>query len=60
MSQSSESGTVQVRRFAPEADNAAYSIVLILAAAALLFALVLAQIELYNYYGYILFFKTGA
>ena len=59
MSQTSESGTVQVKRFAPEADSTPYEILLIIAAAGLLFGLVVAQIELYAYYKYILFFKTG-
>lgn len=59
MSQTSESGTVQVKRFAPEADTTPYTVLLVLAAAGLLFALALAQVELYAYYKYILFFKTG-
>ena len=59
MSQQSESGTVQVRKFAPEEATGAYTVMLVLAAAGLLFALVLAQIELYSFYDYILFFKVG-
>jgi hypothetical protein len=59
MSQTSESGTVQVKRFAPEADTTPYAVLLIIGAAGLLFALVLAQVELYAYYKYILFFKIG-
>jgi len=59
MSQTNESGTVQVRRFAPEAETGSYTALLVLAAAGLLFGLILAQIELYSFYKYILFFKTG-
>lgn len=59
MSQTGESGTVQVRRFAPESETGSYSVVLVIAAAGLLFSLVLAQIELYMNYSYILFFSTG-
>lgn len=59
MSQTSESGTVQVRRFAPEGDTGAFTVLLAIVAGALLLTLILTQIELYSYYGYILFFKTG-
>jgi len=59
MSQTSESGTVQVKRFTPEADTTPYEVLLIVAAVGLLFALVLAQLELYTFYSYLLFFKTG-
>jgi hypothetical protein len=59
MSQTNESGTVQVRRFAPEGENVTFTVLLAISAAALFFSLVLAQIELYSYYRYILFFKIG-
>ncbi len=59
MSQTSESGTVQVKRFAPEVDTSSFSALLIIAATALFVSLVVAQIELYAFYKYILFFKTG-
>ncbi|MHC4711667.1 MAG: hypothetical protein ACYTAN_00165 [Planctomycetota bacterium] len=59
MSQTSDSGTVQVRRFAPEEETSSFTVMLVIAAAALLFALVLAQVELYTYYGYIGPFQTG-
>ena len=59
MSQTSDSGTVQVRRFAPEEETSAFTVMLVIAAGALLFALVLAQIELYAFYQYIGPFKTG-
>lgn len=59
MSQATDSGTVQVKRFAPEEETGSFSVMLILAAAALLLALVLAQIELYSFYNYIGPFLTG-
>ncbi len=59
MSQTSDSGTVQVRRFAPEEETSSFTVMLVITAAALLFALVLAQIELYAYYGFIGPFQTG-
>jgi len=59
MSQTDESGTVQVKRFAPEADTTPYGVLLMISAAALVLSLVLAQVELYVYYHYILLFKVG-
>ena len=59
MSQTSESGTVQVKRFAPETDTTPYTVLLIVAAAGLFLALVLAQVELYAFYKYILLFNVG-
>jgi hypothetical protein len=59
MSQTSESGTVQVKRFVPEADTTPYGVLLIVAAAALGISLILAQLELYFFYHYIFFFKLG-
>ncbi len=59
MSQTSDSGTVQVRRFAPTPETGSYTVMLVIAAAGLLFALVLAQIELYSFYQYIGPFQTG-
>ena len=59
MSQTNESGTVQVRRFVPQEETGSYTVMLMIAAAGLLFALVLAQVELYSFYKYILAFKVG-
>jgi hypothetical protein len=59
MSQTNESGTVQVRRFAPETETGAFTVLLAIAAAALLVSLILAQIELYTAYRYIFFFKLA-
>lgn len=59
MSQTSESGTVQVKRFVPEADTTPYGVLLMIAAAALGISLILAQFELYMYYKHIFFFKLG-
>jgi len=59
MSQTSESGTVQVRKFAPETDTTPFTVLMVIAAACLFFALVLAQIELYSFYDYIIAFKVG-
>jgi len=59
MSETSDSGTVQVRRFAPQEETSSFTVMLVIAAAALLFALVLAQIELYSFYKYIGPFQTG-
>ena len=59
MSQTSDSGTVQVRRFAPAEETGAFTVLLMIAAGALLFALVLAQIELFSFYNYIGPFQTG-
>lgn len=59
MSQTSDSGTVQVRRFAPAEETGSFTTMLVLAAAALLLAMILAQIELYSFYEYIGPFKTG-
>ena len=59
MSQTSDSGTVQVRRFAPQEETGAFTVMLVIAAAALVFALVLAQVELYSFYKYIGPFQTG-
>ena len=56
---SDESGTVQVRKFAAAEQTGSYSTMLAIAAAALFIALVLAQVELYVYYDYILAFKMG-
>jgi hypothetical protein len=59
MSQTSDSGTVQVRRFAPAEETGSFTVMLVLTAAALLFALALAQFELYTFYQYIGPFQTG-
>lgn len=59
MSSTSETGTVQVRHFASDEETGSFTIMLIIAAAGLLTALVLAQVELYAFYGRILAFKTG-
>lgn len=60
MSQPNESGTIQVKRFTPpEQTSDIASATLIVTAAALLFSLVIAQIELYGFYKIILVFKTG-
>ncbi len=59
MSQTNESGTVQVRRFVPQEETGSFTVMLVIAGAALLFALILAQWELYTFYEYILAFKMG-
>lgn len=59
MSQTNESGTVQVKRFIPEADTTPYGVLLMISSAALVMSLILAQLELYAYYHYIFFFKVG-
>ncbi len=59
MSQTSESGTVQVRKFTPEGETGSLTVLLAIAAAALLFSFVIAQIELYSFYQYIIAFKVG-
>ncbi len=59
MSQTNDSGTVQVRRFAPEEQTGSYTVLLMIAAAAIMFALVLAQVELYTFYQYIGPFQSG-
>lgn len=59
MSQTSDSGTVQVKRFVPQEETESYTVMLMIAAGALVFALVLAQVELYAFYQYIGPFQTG-